>query len=199
MKQIKVWTQFGFSQDVVGRVLLEARAGQAIHLFGYRLGLANARDVDFGEPGDNTEGHLSIHAAPRAPLSPLGLGVASRDSFMRSRSVLGYYLRAKAIGGPMAAGVHEQLNAEEQDWTPCDFLIPGLWMVLWNNQSTSVTGMDGTVTALFDWVSMSPLQIAALYTTYGMDAVDSTEREVVGNIDFNRGPGGGSVTGGILG
>lgn len=199
MKQIKVWTQFGFRQDVVGRVLLEARAGQVIHLFGYRLGLANARDAAFASIGDNSEAQLSLHAAPRAPLNPPGLGTASRDSFYKSRSVLGLYTRAIAVDGASNVGTRTGLNAEEQDWTPCDFMIPGLWMVLVNNQSINVTGMDAQVTALFDWVGMSPQGIAALYTSYGIDSVDATEREAVGNIDFNVGPGGGSVSGGILG
>ena len=193
MKQLKTWSQFGFRADVVGRVLLEARANQVPFLHGYRLGLANAKDAGFGDPGDNTEGHLFLLGAPRAPLSFTGLGTAGIDSFMNTRGIVGYYRRAMASYGIQANGPTNIPNSGYQDWTPCGFPVPGLWMVLANEQSVGVAAMDAVVTVLFDWISSSPLETAALYTSYGIDAVDATEREISGEIDFNRAPGGGAI------
>jgi len=198
MKQLKTWSQFGFSSDVLGRYLLEVRPAHAILLHGFRIGLANARDANFKDQGDNSEGHAFLMAAPRAPLTPVGLGAVSLDGFVNNRGVIGYYRRAIVVDGPTNASVAFYFS-DYQDWTPCGFLVPGLWLVLSNSQSTSVKAMDVTIQVLYESVKMTSIQLAALHTTYGMDPQDFDRKEASGNIDFSLAPGGAPIAGGVIG
>lgn len=199
MKQIKVWHQIGFTDDVVGRVLLEARAGQVPHIYGYHLAHINIGGSGFRDLGDMMEAHLTLLAAPRAPAVPIGLGTGDLDTYLNTRGVVGYLGTVFELIGPTNVSQSPIKMTDQGPWVPCDFEVPGLWLAMWDEGGSGVPPMEATITVLFDWVNRSPLQVAALYTSYGIDAVDATEREVTGQVDFNRVPGIGGVTGGVIG
>lgn len=201
MKQLKVWSQFFFSSDTVGRVLLEARAGQVVHIFGCKLDLHSPDSSDYQDKGDAVQVHSFLQAAPRAPLGSGGIAfnTTTLDAYMRSRSILAYLGAAEALTGPTNIAVVNLKANYTTGWLPLDFEVPGLWMVGSQVNTATARAYTGIYTVLFDWVTRSPLQIAALYTSYGIDAVDATEREATGNINFNESPGSGPLVGGVLG
>lgn len=195
MKQLRTWSQRLLNEDVIGRVLLEARANQVPHIFGYRIDVALAPAANWNDTGERMEVVVMLQANPLAPIAPMNMATESMDTLIKHRGNIGVLLSSwEPRGGTTVADflVDGQLTT---GWMPCDFPVPGLWMV----GSTSSFGHTTPATVLFhvlfDWVSMSPLQVAALYTTYGIDAVDATEREVSGEIDFSQQPGDGSRPG----
>lgn len=193
MKQMRVYTQRITATDVVGRVLLESRANQVVQLLGYSMTLNMALGSDFKDDADRTDNEMWLQAAPRAPVAPPNIGTESLDALNKHRGNIGYLSGYFALRGPTNAGVSFIHGSVATGWIPCDFEVPGLWMVA--SSSTFNTSAIGTAVyhLLFDWVNRTPLQVAALYTTYGMDAVDATEREISGEINFALQPGDGAI------
>lgn len=198
MKQMRVFSQRILSDDVIGRVLLETRANQSIMLHGYRMELMTPLGTAFETTGDRIDIAAVLQAAPQAPLAVQSLGTESLDAILKSRGTIGFvnaYYAARGFGG---SGSFIDPGIKTTGWTPCDFEVPALFLVGWAGTVGSIVAASTVVVhLLFDWVTHSPLEIAALYTTYGMDAVDATEREssATGEIDFTKATGDGTKPG----
>ena len=201
MRQMKVWSQFLFNSDTVGRVLLEARAGQVPHIYGYRLELHAEDTADYEDSSDAVQVQLWLQAAPRAPLVSGGVAFSTTtlDAYMNNRSIIGYLGAAQGISGIANASGGHLPAGPMTPWMPCDFDVPGLWLVGSQVNTGNTRVFTSVIHVLFEWVDRSPTQVAALYTSYGIDAVDSQEKEAVGNINFNLTTGGGPLVGGVLG
>lgn len=194
MKQLRTWSQRLLNEDVIARVLLEARANQVPHIFGYRIDVALAPSSTWNNGGERLEIVAMLQANPLAPTVPLNMATEAMDAILKHRGNIGVLLSSWEPAGAAdpARFVHGQLTT---GWMPCDFPVPGLWMVGSVSSFNHNTPATVLYHVLFDWVGMSPLQVAALYTTYGIDAVDATEREVSGEIDFSKTPGDGARPG----
>lgn len=193
MRQMLVRTQRIPTGDTLGRYVLEARAQQAIKLLGYRMDLTFKGATDFNDSEDELTLSASLLAAPRGTTGVPIIGDALLDGLNRTRSLQGFLTGTWNMVGIANAsgGVVDPMVTT--GWTPCDFLVPGLWITCSNSPiNTTSVGML-TLTILMDWETIGATALAALYTTYGIDSVDSTERQAVGEVDFNRAIGEGAI------
>lgn len=192
MKQIRVFTQRITAGDVIGRSILEARASQVLLLHGFRMELHMPLQSDFASDGDSIDLHALLMAYPRAPLVGQGGDTEALDAFVKRVGTLGWVHQRMAIRAPATEGVIISTGVPNPGWTPCEFEVPGLWMAGWNLANNNSGIGTVSITINFDWVSRTPIQVAALYTTWGFDAVDMTEREdPTGEIDFTKAVGDG--------
>ena len=193
MRQMMVRTQRIPTGDMIGRYVVEARAQQAIRLFGYRMDLTTRPSADFDSLDDEVQLSTSLLAAPRGTSAVPQIGEPTLDAVNRTRALLGYLHGRVAILGPTNAGVTTLMPFWTTGWTPCDFLVPGIWITCGNIPVNSTpTGML-TLSLLLDWETVGAIALAALYTTYGIDSVDATERQAAGEVDFNRAIGEGAL------
>lgn len=194
MKQLMVRTQLIPAGETIARYVLEARALQAPHILGYKMDLVARSTAGFNDKGDLLVLTASLLAAPRTTTAVPTPGDLLLDGLNKTRGLIGYLSYAKEIVGPTGASVVLDATQESSGWVPCDFMVPGLWIALSNSPvSNSATGMV-TLTLLFDWVSLSAIALAALYTTYGIDSVDAAERQAGPfEVDFNRAMGEGAL------
>jgi len=194
-KQMRVWAHTTLNGDVAGRVLLEARAGQVPFIYGYKLDVVPVTGTDFASGDDVNEGALYLQGNPKATQTPAIMGGSQFDALVKHRGNLGVLaFRWRVSGAP----VLDLGGSQSSGWMPCEFEVPGLWLVVQNFNVNATPLLIGMVHVLFDWVNRTSEQIAALYTQWGIDAVDATERQVTGEIDFARTPGDGDM-GAIIG
>lgn len=171
---------------VIGRTLLEARAGQVPHVHGYMLDLVIPPFSDFTSAADALETYGLLLAAPRVETAVAGFNDPLFHAVRKSKSTLALiaetYFNVGTTGGTHAFRT-------STGWLPAGFDVPGLWVAGGNRpNATTVTSMV-TYHVLFDWVSKSAEQVAALYTSYGIDSVDAEERQAtpLQDVNFNRG------------
>lgn len=194
MKQLRTWTQRVIANEVTARYILEARASQVILLHGFRITLHQGLQTDFAAAGDAIDLHGLIQARPRALVTEQGADTTALDAFLRDRATLGWVHARTAIRASVTEAVALVAGNPAPGWTPCDFEVPGLWMVAWSVSINNVTISTFQVELLFDWVTRTPMQVAALYTSYGFDPVDATEKPAVSDrIDFTQGMGTGPL------
>ncbi len=194
MRQLRTYSQRVVAEDVIGRNILEARASQAIMLHGYKIDLTMVEGTTWTSVGERIELAIFLQANPLAPLSPTNHGTEALDTLVKHRGNIGVHLPRWSLRGE--AGAAEATRPfldcfSTTGWIPCEFLVPGLWMVGSSSAVGNVSASTALFHILFDWITMSPMQIAALYTTWGFDPVDATEKEASGEIDFSKAVGDG--------
>lgn len=186
MRQMLVRTQRMPTGDTIGRVVLEARAGQVPHIYGYRMDLVSRTNTGFADGGDQLTLVAALLAVPRWTSAVPIIGDSTLDGLSRMRGLIGLLAARKHLIGVTANGPTFDDWFVTTGWMPCDFPVPGVWVGLQNSPVDSTpTGML-VLHLLFDWVNSSPLATAALYTGFGIDAVDAVERQATGEVDFNR-------------
>lgn len=192
MKQLKAYAFRVDDADVLGRVLLEARAGQVPFLSGYVIDLSFVTLDGFTGDNDSMSGTVMLQANPQAPTTPFNMNTdpwLALATYSGNIGVLSKYVELKRFAG----GGEQDHESRNFNWStgyiPCDFEVPGLW-VTGQHSTVGAVGsrMVATIHLHFDWVNRTPIQIAALYTTYGIDPQDATEREATaaGEIRFGQ-------------
>ena len=193
MRQMMVRTQRINTGDQLGRYVVEARAQQAVRLHGYKMDLIYRTSADYQDQGDDLQLTSSLLAAPRTTNAVPGIGDTTLDALNRTRALVGYLHARWEIGGNGATGQIHEAPFVTTGWMPCDFLVPGLWITCGNIPVANTAVGMLTLHILMDWETVGAISLAALYTTYGIDSVDSTERQAVGEVDFNRAIGEGAL------
>jgi len=190
MRQTRTFAMPAAEADVTGRVFLEARAGEAPFIHGYKMDMHVLVSATFGADGDAINNLFLLQGAPKAPVVPVIVGDTVFDGMVKHRGNIGALAYVSTILLNTAVGhINHEANVSS-GWVPCGFEVPGLWGVLMSGiEVTDTPVTKGIVTVSFEWVSKSAQQMAALYTMWGIDAVDATEREATGEIDFSRGVG----------
>ena len=195
MRQIRVWTQSPDTtsgSEVMGRVLLEARASQAVMVHGYKLDLLYHPDSAFDDDNDRAGCRVTLQTHPHAPTTPSPIASDASHALAKHQGNIGLVEANFQILGGVSTGHTTDMRATS-GWIPdIDMLVPGLWMVIEQFLTNTGGSVVGQLTLLFDWVTQSPIQMAALYTTFGFDT-DRVDREAVGEIDFSRGLGDGNL------
>lgn len=181
---MRTFSQRTQSGDVSGRNILEARANQVIRLEGYRIDHVLTPPSDYTAGADTMVPISFLQVRPQASLTILSPGTERLDAFAKHPGNVGSLMTSWRIQGSTASFTQDKYK-DSTGWMPCGFEVVGLWGVTYAGQNAATPVFTTVYTILFDWVSRSPLQVAALYTSYGFDPVDATEREVVGEIDFS--------------
>lgn len=189
MIKTRPWSHRAAANTVSARGLLEARAGQAVHVKGYNIDTAPNYGAAFSDEADRYSMLALLQGAPMAPEVPPDMDVGEFDSLVRYAGNFGALMTSEEFVGPSNVALTLGASRFSTGWIPCDFVAPGVWIVMCNISDASAPVMISLFTLAFDWVSMSPIQMAALYTTWGIDAVDATERHATLDINFNQSPG----------
>lgn len=192
MKQLKVFSFRVDDGDVMGRVLLEARAGQVPFIFGYVMDLSFVTMAAFDTSQDSLSGVVMLQANPQASTTPFNMNTdphLALANFAGNIGVLAKYVElSKQTGGGEALRNTYAFNFTT-GYVPCGFEVPGLWVTGAHNTVGAVASrIVATIHLHFDWLTRTSQQIAALYTTYGIDSVDAQEREATaaGEIRFGQ-------------
>lgn len=193
MKQLRTYAFRVDDADVLGRSVLEARAGEVPFIHGYTIDMSFVTLSLFGENGDQMSGTVMLQANPQAPTTPFNMNTdpwLALANYRGNIGVLSKFVEIEKIGVPTSEAILQDHN---YNWTtgymPCDFEVPGLWVTGQHSTVGSVASrMVATIHVHFEWVTRTPIQVAALYTTYGIDPQDATEREATaaGEIRFGQ-------------
>lgn len=189
MKQIRTWSHVCPTDQVTARFILENRAGQVVRLFGYKIDSVFPAAGDFTDKGDQTGGVQFLQCNPLAPAATMPVNSEITTGLVRHKGNVGALYHQRSIEGPTNVSVASILHHHTSGWVPLGeegILYPGLWYVA-SVESVVSSGVGvGMVTLLFDWVTQTPVQVAALHTMYGIDSVDFADRIQGTDIDFTR-------------
>lgn len=189
MRQRRTYAYRVDEGDVMARSLLEARAFQVPFIHGYTIDMTFVSAGAFNTNGDQMSGTIEIQANPQSPTTAFNMNTDPWLALANFRGNIGLLSRYVELeGGTTQEALHMNFNWST-GYIPCGFEVPGLWTV---GQHSTVGSLGSRMVAVigldFDWLTRSSLEIAALYTTYGIDAVDAQEREATaaGEIRFGQ-------------
>lgn len=189
MIRTRTWSHRAAANTVSARGLLEARASQVVRVLGYKIDIMPIYGAAFSDDADRFAMSALLQAAPMAPTVPPDPNVGEFDTLVRYPGNFGALLVGEEIFGPTNVSVLLGSANHSSGWIPCDFECPGVWVVMCNVSDGSAPVMIALFTLAYDWVARSSEQVAALYTTWGIDSVDATERHATLDINFNQSPG----------
>ncbi len=192
MKQLRPYAFRVDEGDVLARTLLEARAGQVPFIHGYTVDMSFVTLGGYFDNQDELSGAVMLQANPQSPTTPFNMNTDPWLALVNHQGNIGGIAKQVSILRNSGGG-EAFITAHNYNWStgymPCGFEVPGLWVV---GQHSAIGSPDtrlvATVTLHFDWVNRTSIEIAALYTTYGIDSVDATEREATsaGEIRFGQ-------------
>lgn len=193
VKQIRTYALRVAAQDVKGRVLLEARAGQVPFIHGYTIDMAITDIAGAGSDDDTFSPSVMLQANPQAPTTPFAINTNPWLALVNHQGNIAAFGKHVEFIVHNVGGSENQRGFIDLSWStgyvPVDLEVPGLWVVTQLGDVGATGGsLVATITLHFDWVPRSSLQIAALYTTYGIDSVDMEQREATaaGEIRFGQ-------------
>lgn len=189
MEQTRVWSHRAVTNTVTARVLLEARAGEVPLLKGYKMDLFVKAGSAFSNFDEDLFTFAVLQANPLAPQVPIDMVDAVLDGFLKHRGTFGFVGLALESSGPTNVSSWVMKPQETTGWIPMDEEVPGVWLVMSVISDGATPIPVVAITLKFDWVKRSALEVASLYTQFGIDPVDATERSATLDIDFNRTPG----------
>jgi len=190
MKQRRTFAFRVDDADVLGRTILEARAGQVPFIHGYVIDMSFVTTTAFSTDADSLSGTVMLQGNPQAPTTPFNMNTdpyLALANFQGNIGVLSKYVELIRLPSSTTLLTHD-FNYSS-GYMPCDFAVPGVWVTGQHSTVGSVASrVVATISLLFDWVDRSPMQVAALYTSWGIDAVDAQEREATaaGEIRFGQ-------------
>jgi len=193
MRQVRTYALRVDAQDVKARSLLEARAGQVPFLHGYNIDMSFVTMDGLDTANDIISASVFLQANPQAPTTPFAINTDPWLALVNHQgniAVMGRQVENLSI---IAGGGEAQFKMVDFNfstgYTPLEFEVPGLWVVAQGGDvGATASRAVITVTLHFDWVNRSAMEVAALYTTYGIDPVDFAEREATaaGQIRFGQ-------------
>ena len=120
MRQIRVWTQSpetNTGSEVMGRVLLEARASQAVMVHGYKLDLLFHPDSGFDDDNDRAGCRVTLQTHPHAPTTPSPVASDSSHAMAKHQGNIGLVEANFQILGGASTGHLTDMRATS-GWIP---------------------------------------------------------------------------------